>query len=124
MPVFLAALFRKPRGDDHCVPDAGGSALLKRAEHRARGNDDDGEIDRLADIGNRGIAFQPVNIAVVRIDRIKLARKIVLAQHRQQPARDFLEVARGPDQGDAFGREERIERMRHMLGVLLFLLSL
>ncbi len=70
----VAALLGKSRRDDHRVPDAGGGALLERAEHRARRNDDDGEIDRLADIGDRRIAFQPVDIAVVGIDRIELAR--------------------------------------------------
>ena len=40
------------------------------------GNDDDGEIDRLADIRDRRIAFQPVDIAVIRIDRIESCREI------------------------------------------------
>src|SRR6185437_14481251 len=49
----------------------------------------------------------------VRIDRINLARIFVLAQHRQQPTGNLLLVSRGADQGDAFRREERVERMRH-----------
>src|SRR5579863_205401 len=42
----VAALLGKSRRDDHRVLDAGGDALLERAEHGARRNDDDGEIDR------------------------------------------------------------------------------
>ncbi len=49
----VAALFGKSRGDDDRVLDAGGGALLERGENRARRNDDDGEIDRLPDIGDR-----------------------------------------------------------------------
>ena len=110
----VAALLGKSRRDDHRIPDAGGGAFLERAEHRARRNDDDGEIDRLPDRGDRRIAFQPIDIAVIGIDRVELAGKFVLAQHRQQPARDFLLIARCADQGDAIRREERVERMRHL----------
>ena len=46
----VAALLGKSRRDDHRVFDAGAGALLERAEHRACGNDYNGEIDRLADI--------------------------------------------------------------------------
>jgi len=87
--------------------------LLERREHRAGGNDDDGEIDRRADIGDRRVTFQPVDIAVVRVDRIEFSGIVVLAQHRQQPPRDFLQVARGADQRDTAGDEEAVERMRH-----------
>ena len=103
------------------TPDGG--ALLERAEHRAGRNDDDGEVDRLPDLRDRRIAFQPVDIAVIGIDRIDLARKLILAQHRQQPARDLLQIARGADQGDAVRREERVERMRHSEGPFLLLLQ-
>jgi len=47
-----------PDENDHGVLHAGGSALLERAEHGARRDDDDGEIDRLADIGDRRITFK------------------------------------------------------------------
>ena len=107
----VAALLGESRRDDHRIPDADGGAFPERAENRARRNDDDGKIDRLPDRRDRRIAFQPVDIAVIWIDRIELARKFVLAQHRQQPARDFLQIARRADQGDARGREERIERI-------------
>ena len=97
----VAALLGESRRDDHRVLDAHGGALLERAEHRARRDDDDGEVDRLPDIRDRGVAFQPVDIAVIGIDRIDLAGKLILAQHRQQPARDLLQITRGADQGDA-----------------------
>ena len=107
----VAALLGKSRRDDHRVPDTGGGALFERTDHRVRRDDDDGEIDRLPDIGDRRKTFQPVDIAVIGIDRIKPARKFVLAQHRQQPARDLFMIAGGADQGDAFWREERVERV-------------
>jgi hypothetical protein len=115
MPVFFASatLLGKARRDDDGVSDADVSALLQRAKHRARGNDDDREIDRVANIRDRFVAFQPVDIAVVRIDRIDFSRIFVLAQHRQQPPRNLLMIARRPDQGDAFRREETVERVRH-----------
>jgi len=78
-----AALLGETRRYDHRVLDADGGALLKRAEHRARRNDDDGKVDRLPDISDRGKAFQAVDIAVIGIDRIELSGKRVLAQHRQ-----------------------------------------
>jgi len=77
----IAALFGKARRYDHRVLDARGGALLERGKHRAGRNDDDGEIDRRADISNRPVAFQPIDIVVVRIDRVKLAGIVVLAQH-------------------------------------------
>src|SRR5205807_3970071 len=108
-----APLFGKARRYDHRVPHAGGGALLERVEHRAGRNDDDGEIDRRADISDRPVAFQPIDIVVVRIDRIKLAGIVVLAQHRQQPAWDLLLVPRRADQGNTLRREETVERVRH-----------
>ena len=109
----VAALLGKSRRDDHRVLDAGGGALLERAKNGPRRNDDDGEVDRLPDIGDRGKTFQAIDIAVIGIDRINLSRKSVLAQHRQQPARDFLLIARCADQRDAAGGEEAVERVRH-----------
>ncbi len=109
----VAALLGKARRDDDGVLDAGGGALLERTEHRLGRNDDDGEIDRLPDVGDRGKAFQPVDIAVIGIDRINFSGKFVLAQHRQQPPRNLLQIARGADQRDAVGREEDVERVRH-----------
>ena len=46
----VAALLGESRRDDHRVLDAGGGALLERAEHRAGRDDDDGKVDRLPDI--------------------------------------------------------------------------
>src|ERR1019366_9043635 len=66
---------------------------------------------RLPDRRDRRVAFQPVDIAVIGIDRIEPAGKFVLAQHRQQPARDFLQIARSADQSDTVGREEGVEWM-------------
>src|SRR5689334_12348977 len=68
------------------------------------------------------MAWQPVDIAIVRIDRIDLARIVVLAQHCQEAPRDLVLVARRADQRDAFGRKEAVEGMRHA-GMALFLLS-
>ena len=104
----VAALLRKPRGNDDGIPDADCGALFERAEHGVSGDDDDGEIDRLSDLGDRFVASEPIDIAVVRIDRIDSSGKFILAQHRQQPPRDLLEIARRPDQRDAVGREERV----------------
>ncbi len=109
----VAALLRESRGDDHRVLDANGCTLFERAEDGAGGNDDDRKVDRLPDVSDRGKAFQPVDIAVIRIDRIEFSGKSVLAQHRQQPTRNFLQIARGADQRDAVGRKEGVERMRH-----------
>src|ERR1700738_1744600 len=115
----VAALLRKSRRDDDRVLDADRGALLKRAENRARRNDDDGEIDRLPDISDRRIAFQAVDIAVIGIDRMNASRKSVLAQHRQKPARDLLQIARCTDQRDTVGRKEGVGRTPHYGGSFL-----
>src|SRR5262249_13199475 len=115
------ALLGKAGGNDHGILDADISALLQRAHDGTGRNDDDCEIDGRADLGDGLEALQPVDIAVVRIDRIDPARIFVLAQHRQQAAGNLGEVARGADQRDAFGCEEAVERMRHA-GRVLFVL--
>src|SRR6185369_12331166 len=108
----------KARGNDDGVLDAYGRALLQRAKYRARRDNDDGEIDRRTHVRDRFVAFDAVDIGVVRIDRIDLSGIVVLAQHREQPPRNLLEIARGPDQRDAFRREKTVERMRHASIVL------
>ena len=113
----VAAFLGKAGGDDHGVLDADGRTPLQRAHHGAGGNDDDGEIDRRADLGDGLVAFEPVDIRIVRIDRVKLARIFVLAQHRQQPPRNLFQIARGADQRDAGGREETVERVGHDVGL-------
>src|SRR6478752_4159969 len=114
----VAALLGKARGNDDGVLDAYGRALLQRAKYRARRDNDDSEIDRRTHVRDRFVAFDAVDIGVVRIDRIDLSGILVLAQHREQPPRNLLEVARGPDQRDAFRREKTVERMRHASIVL------
>ena len=79
----IAALLRKAGGDDNGIPDADRGTFLQCTDHRAGGNDDHRKIDRRADIGDGAVALQPFDLAVVPIDRINLARIVVLAQHRQ-----------------------------------------
>jgi hypothetical protein len=76
----IAAFLGKAGGDDDGVFDAERRALLKRAEHDTRRNDHDGEIDRLPDGCDGRIAREPIDIRIVRIDRIDRAGELVLAQ--------------------------------------------
>ena len=88
------------------------AARSPQLQHRFRWDDNDGEIDRLADHCNRRIAGQAINIRIVRIDRIDRAGKLVLAQKgQQQPEGNLGPVARGADNGDAGGGEKTVKRM-------------
>ncbi|MGY2939778.1 hypothetical protein ACVWZ6_009380 [Bradyrhizobium sp. GM6.1] len=88
--------------------------MFERGEHRAGGDEDDCEIDRRADVGDRFVANEAVDLGVVRVHRIDFSGILVLAQHRQQAPRNLLVIARSTDQRDAGGCKEAVERMRHV----------
>jgi len=103
----------KAAGQDQQVPDAAIGGFLCRVEDRVRTDDDDGEIDRRIDGGDRSHRVVTEDRAAPGIDRHHASAVTRLAQHLHDGAARGGGALAGADDGNAPGREERREIAFH-----------
>jgi hypothetical protein len=104
----LLADLGKARGDDDQPFYSFGHALLDHPEHEVPGDEDDGEVDRVRDRLDVGVALQRVDRPGLRVDRIDGAGELVDDQVVQQAEAERLPPAGRAHHGDGGRGEDRV----------------
>ena len=70
--------FREPGRDDADGPDSGVEDRFDRLEHHRRRDTDDGEIDRIGNVGDGAVATHPCDGLAVAVDGVRRARELAV----------------------------------------------
>jgi hypothetical protein len=96
----LVPRLAEARADHHRGGDAPGDALLERIQHGRRRHSDDGQIDRLRHVEDRGHRRQPLHDRARGVDRDDPTGIAAGPEIRQHAAAHFRGIARSADHGD------------------------
>ena len=97
--------FEAGGNDDHGI-GAFLPALLDRADHEFRRDDDDGQVDGTRDIQHGLVCFQSLDFIGFRIHRIDVALEFGVDQVMHDVVTDFAGFSGGADDGNRFGSEK------------------
>jgi hypothetical protein len=111
----LGAGLGEAAGQDQQGAVAARSRLAHRIEDEVGADDDDGEVGRGRQLGERAADVEPEHGAAPRVDRDDLAGEARDAQILQHRAARRPRPLAGADDGDAARGEERGEVARHPL---------
>ena len=100
----------EPRRDDAQRPHAAAQRRLGRVDHVVGGHGDDGEVERVRDVGDRGVGAHARDRLGVRVDRMRGPCEVAGQDVAEQLAADRAAPRRGADHGHARRREERRQR--------------
>ena len=99
--------------------EAARSRIFQHIRHSCGGDDDDGMINGLRQIAQRGIGLFPIDLALARIDQIDRTWIFMLTQSRVNIARPAAAFRR-PDNGQRFGTQYSFNTSEQHLCFLTF----
>ncbi len=109
----LAALLGKARADHDRRTDAASAAFVQGPRHYRRRHQDDREVGRFRQIGDRAIGAQAQHLALAARDGIDAALVAMADQRVRQAAAQGRGIRRGADHRDALGCYEGT-KVRHL----------
>ena len=111
--LSFGADFREPGRDDANGPDSGVEDRFHRLEHHRRRDTDDGEIDRIGNVGDGAVATYPCDGLAVAVDGVRRARELAVQDVAKELPADRAAAGRGAEDGDRLRLEERAQRRDH-----------
>ena len=96
----FARFLGEARGQNDGGLDAGATAAFELVRHVLRRDDQDGEIGRLRQVGDRCVGLAALHFRRAAADRIDSAGVRVAEHHFQDAAAQAFGIGRGADHGD------------------------
>ena len=99
----------EPGRDNDGRLDTGLDALSDQVGHRRRGRGHNGQVDRVGHVPDARMGLDPQDARPLRVDRKDGPAERAADQVPHEGPADATGLVRCPDDGDALGREERLQ---------------